>query len=93
MLFPDALRVSTRVGGVYFYLFQDVHNEYRETLEALVRRVEPSGILLNDSADYSSRLIARLAVPVMEVYSKDADFGTLFRQTMRGLLLKPDIDL
>ncbi len=85
---PNALKVSTRIGGKHFYLFEDLHGEYRSQLVALVERVQPSGILLNDNADYSARLIARSAVPVMEVYCSDPDFEHLFHRTMRGFLLR-----
>ncbi len=87
---PDALRLATRMGGVYFRLFQDVHMRYREALTALLGRVQGTGILLNDSGDYSARLIARTAVPVLEVYAGDPQIDSLFRRTMRGLLLKPE---
>ena len=86
---PDALRLATRM-GVYFHLFEDVHGAYREMLTELIRRVQPTGTLLNDSADYSARLIARSAVAVLEVYRDDPRHELLFRRTMSGLLLKPE---
>jgi AcrR family transcriptional regulator len=85
---PDALRVSTRIGGKYFPLFEDVHSVFRRRIEALVGEAEKAGILLNGSAEYTVRLIARSAVPVMEVYSKDPDFEELFHKTMTGFLLE-----
>jgi AcrR family transcriptional regulator len=87
---PDALRLATRMGGSYFRLFQDVHTRYRQALTELLGRVEGTGILLNDSGDYSARLIARTAVPVLEVYAGDAQIESLFRRTMSGLLIKPE---
>ncbi|MEE8235165.1 MAG: TetR/AcrR family transcriptional regulator [Gammaproteobacteria bacterium] len=87
---PNALKVSTRIGGKYFYLFEDLHAKYRSHLMALVEQVQSSGILLNDSADYSARLIARSAVPVMEVYCSDPDFEQLFHRSMRGFLLRAE---
>ena len=86
---PEALRLATRMGGRYFRLFQDVHMQYREALTGLLTRVEPTGTLLNGSGDYSARLIARSAVPLLEVYREHPDVDALFRQSMRGLLLKP----
>lgn len=86
---PDALRLSTRTGGVYFELFRDLHMPFRERITALLRLVEPEGELLNGSADYTARLIARAAVPVMEVYHRDPRFADLFRSTMSGFLLLP----
>lgn len=87
---PDTLRLATRMGGTYFRLFQDVHTRYRQALTDLLGRVEGTGILLNDNGDYSARLIARTAVPVLEVYAGDQKIESLFRQTMRGLLMKPE---
>ena len=84
---PDALRVSTRVGGVHFDLFQDVHWKFRNQLAELLDAVEPSGIFLNGSAEASGRLLARTAVHVLEVYSSEPDFEQLFYRTMTGLLL------
>ena len=86
---PDALRLSTRTGGIYFELFRDLHTPFRERITALLRLVEPGGQLLNKSADYTARLLARMAVPVMEVYQRDPRFAVLFRSTMSGLLLLP----
>ena len=87
---PESLRLATRTGGAYFRLFEDVHTTFRQVLTDLVRRVQPTGMLLNDSGDYSARLIARSAVPVLEVYRDDSRYEFLFRKTMRGLLLKPE---
>lgn len=86
---PDALRLSIRTGGVYFELFRDLHMPFRERITALVHQVEPEGGLLNGSADYTARLIARTAVPVMEVYHRDRRFADLFRAAMSGFLLRP----
>lgn len=88
----DALRVATRIGGVYFSLFEDVHGEFRRELVELIRRVQPSGILLNGDADYSARLIARVAVPTLEVFSANPERSGLFTAAMEGLLLRPEVE-
>ena len=84
---PDALRVSTRVGGVHFYLFEDVHAVFRERLADLLVAIESSGIFINDNADNTGRLLARTAVHVLEVYSREEHFTELFHKTMTGFLL------
>ncbi len=86
---PDALRLSTRTGGIYFELFRDLHTPFRERITALLHVIEPDGHLLNGSADYTARLIGRTAVPVMEVYHRDPRFAVLFHSTMSGFLLLP----
>jgi AcrR family transcriptional regulator len=89
----NELRTSTRVGGVYFHLYQDIHNDFRAKLTQLIKQVEPSGILLNDDTELTGRLLARTAVSVMEVYQTASNFEELFKQTMRGMLLKPEESL
>jgi AcrR family transcriptional regulator len=84
---PDAMRVSTRIGGVHFYLFEDIHRRFREKVQMLLNDIEPSGIFLNGSADSTARLLTRTAVPIMEVYDNQPEFEELFRKTMAGLLL------
>ncbi len=87
---PDALQLATRTGGAYFRLFEDAHHAFRGSLTALVRRVEPTGMLLNASGDHTARIIARTAVPVLDVYRDDPRIETVFRQTMSGLLVTPE---
>jgi AcrR family transcriptional regulator len=87
---PEAVQLATRMGGSYFRLFEDVHGRFRGTLVELLVRVEPTGLLLNGSGSYSARLIARGAVPVLEVYRNDPQLDSLFRRTLRGMLLKPE---
>ena len=84
---PDALRVSTRIGGVYFYLFEDIHAVFRGRLASMLYSIESSGIFINGSADYTGRLLARTAVNVLEVYSQETDIAELFHKTMTGYLL------
>ncbi len=88
---PNALRLSTRVGGVYFSLFRDVHDQFRTRLESLLRSAAEYRILRNDNPDYSARLIARVAVATLEVYSGDPNREELFMATMKGLLLKSEV--
>ncbi|MBT8441246.1 MAG: TetR/AcrR family transcriptional regulator [Gammaproteobacteria bacterium] len=84
---PDSLRVSTRVGGVHFYLFEDVHLTFREKLAHTLASIESSGIFLNGSANLTGRLLARTAIPVLETYAQNDNFEKLFRRSMRGFLL------
>jgi len=87
---PDTLRLVTRTGGAYFRLFEDLHRRFREQLIDAMRRVETAGLLLNDSGINSARIIARTAVPILEVYRDHPRIDTLFHQAMNGLLIKPE---
>ncbi len=89
---PDALRVATRVGGVYFSLFEDVHRQFRSQLVDKVEQVESAGLLLNGDTNFTARLIARVAIPTLEIFSSDADYRRLFVTAMEGLLLRPEVE-
>lgn len=89
----DALRVATRVGGVYFSLFEDVHREFRRRLISRVEQAQSADLLLNGDTNFSARLIARVAIPTLEVFSSDPDYRRLFITAMEGLLLKPEAEL
>jgi AcrR family transcriptional regulator len=86
----NALRVATRVGGVYFSLFEDVHREFRQQLVDKVGQVQSADVLLNGDTNFSARLIARVAIPTLEVFSSDPNYRRLFVTAMEGLLLKPE---
>lgn len=86
---PDTLRLVTRTGGAYFRLFEDLHRRFREQLVDAMQRVETAGLLLNDNGYNSARIIARVAVPLLEVYRDDPRIDILFHQAMNGLLIKP----
>ena len=58
---PNALRLSTRTGGIHFELFRDLHTPFRERITTLLNRIEQSDNFLSGSADYTARLIARTA--------------------------------
>ncbi len=90
---PNALRLSTRAGGVHFSLFKDLHAIYRSEILRVLATVARTGALLNDDADASGRLIARIAVPILEVYATHPRQEEMFHLTMRGLLLKPEYSL
>ena len=83
----QALKVSMRVGGSYFELFREAHQAYREQIMALLNQAEAAGVLLNGSADRTARLIARTAIPCLEIHADMPDMPTYFFNSMRGLLL------
>ncbi len=83
----QALKVSMRVGGSYFELFRDAHQAYREQIMVLLNQAEAAGILLNGSAERSARLIARTAIPCLEIHADLPDMKNHFFNSMRGLLL------
>lgn len=85
---PTALRLATRAGGVHFSLFKDLHHEFRNKLTALVAAAQP--LLVDADSDRPARLIARVAVPILEVYGQDPALESRFVTAMAGLLVSPE---
>ncbi len=85
---PDALLLSQYMGGKYFPLVRDLHNRFVEQLSTLFGRLEEADLLRNDSAKYTARLVSRTVVSTLRIYGDDPQFETLFKNTMRGQLLK-----
>lgn len=87
-----ALSLAFRLAHKHFTLIEDLHHQYMGAVRELLAAVEDSGILRNGNAHYTSRLIARSAIPILEVYGGDGNYRDLFLQSMRGLLLTSDAD-
>ena len=86
--YTDAFYLSSQLDGKTFTLVEKQHNQFVFSLLELLKLAEGSGQLNNDSADYSLKLIARCAVPILKIYSEDARFHQLYREAMTALLAK-----
>ncbi len=86
--YPQALAVAMKLDMKYFFLIEEVHTKFSTALRKKLKVLEDSGELRNGNAIYSSRIIARSAILLLEVYSEDESPDQLFRTTIEGLLLK-----
>lgn len=59
-----------------------------DAMLAALGRAERADVLRNGSARYSLRLVAETAVPLLGVYAGHPGAEALFRDALRGLLLK-----
>ena len=59
---PDALRLSTRTGGIYFELFRDLHTPFRERITALLPQAD-GGVLFATANPGSLAVLARKVAP------------------------------
>ena len=84
----DAFYLSTQLDEKAFALVETQHNNFVHVLLNLLKIAEKAGTLKNKSADYSLKLIARSAVPILKIYSADPQSHSLYRETMLGLLKK-----
>jgi AcrR family transcriptional regulator len=71
-----------------FRHFEPQHRALHSALLELLVGVERADLLRNGSAQYSLKIIARTAVQLLRVYDGHPAAAALFRDALRGLLLR-----
>jgi AcrR family transcriptional regulator len=84
----DGLLLIPLVDQETFAHFEEQHRALQEALLELLLAAERADLLRNGSAQYSLRVIARTAVQLLRVYDGHATAAALFRDAVRGLLLR-----
>jgi AcrR family transcriptional regulator len=84
----DAMLLIPLVDQETFTHFERQHRALHDALLELLMRVERADLLRNGSAQYSLKVIARTAVQLLRVYDGHAAAAALFRDALRGLLLR-----
>jgi AcrR family transcriptional regulator len=84
----DGLKLIPLVDSETFAHFELKHRELQEALLDLLLGVERADLLRNGSAQYSLKVIARTAVQLLRVYDGHAAAAAMFRDAVRGLLLR-----
>lgn len=84
----DGLLLIPLVDAETFRHFESRHRELNDALLDLLRGVERAGLLRNASAEYSLRVLARTAVPLLRVYDGHPAARAAFGDAIRGLLLR-----
>jgi AcrR family transcriptional regulator len=84
----DGLMLIPLVDHETFVHFEQQHSKLQAALLELLLGVERADLLRNGSAQYSLKVIARTAVQLLRVYDGHAAAAALFRDAVRGLLLR-----
>ena len=84
----DGLLLIPLVDHETFKHFERQHRALQDALLDLLLGVERADLLRNGSAQYSLKVIARTAVQLLRVYDGHAAAAALFRDAVRGLLLR-----
>jgi AcrR family transcriptional regulator len=84
----DGIKLIPLVDQETFAHFERQHRELQEALLDLLLGAERADLLRNGSAQYSLKVIARTAVQLLRVYDGHAAAAALFRDAVRGLLLR-----
>jgi AcrR family transcriptional regulator len=86
----DGLLLIPLVDQETFRHFEAQHRALQGALLDLLLAVERADLLRNGSAQYSLKVIARTAVQLLRVYDGHPAASALFRDAVRGLLLRAD---
>ena len=84
----EALLLIPLVDQETFEHFEARHRALQDALLDLLLAVERADLLRNGSAQYSLKVIARTAVQLLRVYDGHPAAAALFRDALRGLLLR-----
>jgi TetR/AcrR family transcriptional regulator, ethionamide resistance regulator len=68
--------------------FETQHRALNDALLDLLSAAERADLLRNGSAQYSLKVIARTAIPLLRVYDGHPASAALFRDAVRGLLIR-----
>lgn len=84
-----ALLLIPGVDAATFARLRAAHVAYTEAMKAALGRAAASGYLRTGCADYSFRVLARTAVPLLRVYADHPDGERLYTESLTALLAAP----
>ena len=84
----DGMLLIPLVDGETFRHFAGRHAALNEALARILVRAEKADLLRNGSAQYSLKVIARTAIPLLRVFDGHPAGEALFRDALNGLLLR-----
>jgi len=86
----DGLLLITTVDATTFRRFEARHRALNNALFAVLTKAERADLLRNGSAEYSLKVIARTAIPLLKVYDGHAAGEALFGDAMNALLVRAE---
>jgi AcrR family transcriptional regulator len=84
----DGLLLIPIIDQDAFRHFERQHRALNDAVLEVLTKVERAELLRNGSAQYSLKVIARTAVPLLRVYDGHPAAEGLFRDALRGLLIR-----
>lgn len=84
----DGMLLIPLLDAETFQHFAEQHAALNEAMLQILVRAENADLLRNGSAQYSLKVIARTAIPLLRVYDGHAAAEALFRDALKGLLIR-----
>jgi AcrR family transcriptional regulator len=86
----EGLLLITAVDAATFRHFEDRHRSLNDALYQVLSKAERAGLLRNGSAEYSLKVIARTAIPLLKIYDDHPSGDALFVGAMTALLTRAE---
>ncbi len=86
----EGLLLITAVDAATFRHFEDRHRSLNDALYQVLSKAERAGLLRNGSAEYSLKVIARTAIPLLKIYDDHPSGDVLFVDAMTALLTQAE---
>jgi hypothetical protein len=86
----EGLLLITAVDAATFRHFEDRHRSLNDALYQVLSKAERAGLLRNGSAEYSLKVIARTAIPLLKIYDDHPSGDALFVDAMTALLTRAE---
>jgi len=86
----EGLLLITAVDAATFRHFEARHRALNDAMFAVLTVAERANLLRNGSAEYSLKVIARTAIPLLKVYDEHSSGEALFADAMQALLVRSD---
>ncbi|MCZ6585806.1 MAG: hypothetical protein O6930_07290, partial [Gammaproteobacteria bacterium] len=86
----EGLLLITAVDAATFRHFEARHRALNDAMFAVLTTAERANLLRNGSAEYSLKIIARTAIPLLKVYAEHSSGEALFADAMKALLVRSD---
>lgn len=84
----EALIFSANIGKALFPLVQPAHDAYASIIQTLMQKVHEAKLLRNDDPMLAALMVAQITVRCLQICERHPHFENIFRNTLRGLLLK-----
>lgn len=85
---PDALILTSGIGTKLFELVQTEHDKYADVIVRLMNNLDEAKLLRNDEPRLSAVILAQTAVRILQSCASHPQFENIYRNMLRGLLLK-----
>jgi AcrR family transcriptional regulator len=83
-----ALLLTGQLDPATFFYIREQHNNFSDSLLKLLNTIAAAGLLRNDSAEITSMVLAKTAVPLLRVYQAHEDFERIYRESILALLVR-----